>query len=163
MQGVAAAGAGVVQDPLAGWRAHAVIGVLFGLMKAVLGLGLRPIAGATEMASKATQGCALVCLGRQGIQGKIMRRVYAPGTARRLNERSTEVRWRLLVKGARAVTKVIAQDIILTAVTRSVLHQTHPILETRPMRQMQSLQFGRSLSELSPAIQNVGVWSGSST
>jgi hypothetical protein len=96
LQGVLAAGAGLAQDPLAGWRRSALLGVLFGLLKAALGLGLRPIAGMTEFASKATQGVALVCLGRQGIQGKIMRRVYAPGTARRLHERAPDVRCPLL-------------------------------------------------------------------
>lgn len=66
--------------------------MLFGLLKALVGLAIRPMAGITESASKATQGCALVCLGRQGIQGRIMRRVYAPGTARRLHDQPADVR-----------------------------------------------------------------------
>jgi len=62
------------------------------LVKGVLGLGLRPMAGAVEAAAKASQASALLCLGKQGIQGRIMRRVYAPGTTERLLSVKEEVR-----------------------------------------------------------------------
>lgn len=86
MQGLLAAVAGVVSDPVAGWHSHHLIGVLFGVLKAAVGLGLRPMAGITECLSKGMQGCALVCLGRQGIQGRITRRVYAPAISPRLHD-----------------------------------------------------------------------------
>lgn len=85
MQGLLSALVGAVSDPVAGFRQASVPGLVLGSAKGVVGLGLRPMAGFAEFCSKTSQGLALVCLGRQGIQGRAMRRVYAPGTARRLH------------------------------------------------------------------------------
>lgn len=71
-------------------------GMLFGLCKGVAGLSLRPFAGVVESMSKGTQMAALLCLGRQGVQGRIMRRIYAPGTTRRLHDQQL-VRFPLLL------------------------------------------------------------------
>ncbi len=38
-----------------------------------LGLGVRPAAGAVEATSKVLQGLGLLCLGKRGIQGKLVR------------------------------------------------------------------------------------------
>lgn len=50
------------------------IGLPLGLVKATMGLGIRPAAGAVEAASKVLQGVGLLCLGKRGIQGKLVRR-----------------------------------------------------------------------------------------
>lgn len=76
---------GVVSDPYAGFKHGNVPGLAVGTAKGILGLGLRPLGGFSEFCSKSSQGLALVCLGRQGIQGRTMRRVYAPGISRRLH------------------------------------------------------------------------------
>lgn len=54
-------------------------GLLLGFVKATLGLVGRPAVGVLEGTSKAMQAAALACLGRDGIVGKIQRRVKAPG------------------------------------------------------------------------------------
>lgn len=82
---------GLVSDPAAGLRQGNVPGLCMGAVKGTIGLGLRPVAGLAESCSKASQGMALACLGRQGIQGRTARRMYAPGTMRRL-QRDREVR-----------------------------------------------------------------------
>jgi hypothetical protein len=56
------------------------IGAAIGLAKSLVGLALRPAAGSVEAASKLLQGLGLMCLGKRGIQGKLLRRVMAPGT-----------------------------------------------------------------------------------
>jgi hypothetical protein len=97
MQGIAAALVGVIRDPLVGWQQAGLFGVIVGLLKAIVSFPVRPLAGAAECLSKCTQGCALVCLGQKGIQGRIMRRIYAPGITRRLHEHH-EVSLRLPVQ-----------------------------------------------------------------
>ena len=77
---------------MAGWRRHRTRGAVFGSMKAIAGLGLRPLAGTVELISKASQAGALLCLGKQGLQGRIMRRINPPGTTRRLHNIIDEVR-----------------------------------------------------------------------
>lgn len=86
LQGFLSALVGLVSDPVAGFRKASVPGLCMGTVKGTLGLGLRPMAGLAESCSKASQGMALACLGRQGIQGRAARRVYAPGTMRRLQQ-----------------------------------------------------------------------------
>jgi hypothetical protein len=86
MQSTAAAVVGIVRDPLTGWQQAGLLGIVVGLLKAIVGFPVRPMAGAVECLSKSTQGCALVCLGRSGIQGRITRRIYAPGITRRLQD-----------------------------------------------------------------------------
>eukprot|EP00892_Ulva_mutabilis_P007162 jgi/Ulvmu1/4818/UM020_0103.1 len=84
LQGFLSALVGLVSDPAAGLRKGNVPGLCLGAVKGTVGLGLRPVAGLAESCSKASQGMALACLGRQGIQGRTARRMYAPGTMRRL-------------------------------------------------------------------------------
>ncbi len=55
--------------------------MLVGLLKAGLGLGLRPAAGIVEGVAKVLVGFGLLCLGKRGIQGRLTRRVQAPGMA----------------------------------------------------------------------------------
>jgi hypothetical protein len=86
VQGLLAALVGIVSDPYTGFKQGNVPGLLLGSAKGVVGLGLRPMGGFSEFCSKTSQGLALVCLGRQGIQGRAMRRVYAPGTTRRMHD-----------------------------------------------------------------------------
>ncbi len=52
-----------------------------GLLKGGLGLAVRPTAGVVEGTSKTLQGVGLLCLGKRGIQGKLIRRMQAPGVA----------------------------------------------------------------------------------
>ncbi|GIL45737.1 hypothetical protein Vafri_2896 [Volvox africanus] len=82
--GLMSAAFGVIHDTAAGarWKGGLVmLGVPMGLIKASVGLGVRPAAGAVEAASKVLQGVGLACLGKRGIQGKLIRRVQAPGLA----------------------------------------------------------------------------------
>ncbi|GLC57723.1 hypothetical protein PLESTB_001257700 [Pleodorina starrii] len=82
--GLMSAAFGVIHDTSAGgrWKGGLVaIGVPMGLLKASVGLGMRPAAGAVEATSKLLQGFGLMCLGKRGIQGKLVRRVQAPGVA----------------------------------------------------------------------------------
>jgi hypothetical protein len=52
---------------------------VLGVGKAALGLPVRPLIGGLEFASKAVAAAALASLGREGIVGKMQRRVRAPG------------------------------------------------------------------------------------
>ncbi|EFJ52490.1 hypothetical protein VOLCADRAFT_102987 [Volvox carteri f. nagariensis] len=82
--GLMSAAFGFVHDTAAGgrWKGGLVVlGVPAGILKASLGLGVRPAAGAVEATSKLLQGIGLACLGKRGIQGKLVRRVQAPGLA----------------------------------------------------------------------------------
>ncbi|MEW5296934.1 MAG: hypothetical protein WDW36_000180 [Sanguina aurantia] len=81
--GLMAGGAGLFMDPFAGLKwpgSLAAVGFGLGVSKALLGLVLRPAAGGIEGISKVLQGVGLLCLGTKGIQGKLMRRVRAPGS-----------------------------------------------------------------------------------
>lgn len=62
-----------------------------GVCKAALGLLGRPSVGLLEALSKVLFALALGCLGREGIIGKIQRRVKAPGAF--AEEEGMEVRW----------------------------------------------------------------------
>ncbi|WIA12624.1 hypothetical protein OEZ85_006281 [Tetradesmus obliquus] len=80
--GTAAGVAGLLLDPAAGMRlqgALGVAGVLVGLLKGTGGLMVRPVMGVMDASSKILKGVGLLCLGRRGIQGKLVRRVRAPG------------------------------------------------------------------------------------
>ncbi|GIL71927.1 hypothetical protein Vretifemale_2372 [Volvox reticuliferus] len=82
--GLMSAAFGIMHDTAAGarWKGDfALLGVPMGLIKASVGLGVRPAAGAIEATSKVLQGVGLACLGKRGIQGKLVRRVQAPGLA----------------------------------------------------------------------------------
>ena len=52
----------------------AVVGVLVGLAKGGVGILVRPTAGFVEAGSKGLIGAGLLCLGKRGIQGKLIRR-----------------------------------------------------------------------------------------
>lgn len=56
-----------------------VFGFTIGVVKALIGLPTRPLIGCTEFTSKTIAALALTALGRNGIVGKIQRRVRAPG------------------------------------------------------------------------------------
>jgi hypothetical protein len=55
-------------------KALAVVGVIVGLAKAGIGILVRPTAGVVEAGSKGLIGAGLMCLGKRGIQGKLVRR-----------------------------------------------------------------------------------------
>ena len=77
--GVANAFKGCLMDPVAGWHDLHIFGFTLGLFKAMLGLPVRPLIGGLEFSSKIFAAMALSSLGRDGIVGKIQRRVRAPG------------------------------------------------------------------------------------
>lgn len=74
--------AGLLLDPAAGLRlpgALGVAGLALGIMKGAGGLMVRPVVGTLDAGSKCLRGFGLLCLGRRGIQGKLVRRVRPPG------------------------------------------------------------------------------------
>ncbi|KIY91376.1 hypothetical protein MNEG_16588 [Monoraphidium neglectum] len=76
--------AGLVLDPIEGFRlpgALGVVGALAGLIKGLGGLAARPVVGLVDGSSKGLQGIGLLFLGKRGIQGKLVRRVRPPGAA----------------------------------------------------------------------------------
>lgn len=77
--GVANALKGVLMDPIAGWHDLRVFGFALGFFKSMLGLPVRPLIGGLEFSSRLFAAFALSSLGRDGIVGKIQRRVRAPG------------------------------------------------------------------------------------
>jgi hypothetical protein len=80
--GTAAGLAGLLLDPAAGLRlpgALGVAGLAVGVLKGTGGLMVRPVMGALDAGSKVLRGAGLLCLGRRGIQGKLVRRVRPPG------------------------------------------------------------------------------------
>lgn len=78
--GLASAVTGLVLDPVAGWRSRGWAGLAMGLVKGVaLGLPGRPMVGALEAVSLGFGALARTALGREGILGKMQRRVRAPG------------------------------------------------------------------------------------
>eukprot|EP01026_Neomeris_dumetosa_P035848 TRINITY_DN28819_c0_g1_i5.p1 TRINITY_DN28819_c0_g1~~TRINITY_DN28819_c0_g1_i5.p1 ORF type:complete len:311 (-),score=55.32 TRINITY_DN28819_c0_g1_i5:286-1089(-) len=88
LMGLAAACAGILLDPVRGGQAGQFQGLFIGTVKAIVGVPLRPAGGLAEFLTKVLIGTGLVFLGRQGIQGKILRRVRPPGT---LDEQFEEV------------------------------------------------------------------------
>ena len=77
--GFSNAAVGVLMDPVAGWHEMQALGFVLGVNKAVIGLPFRPFIGCLELTSKVLAALALSSLGRDGIVGKIQRRVRAPG------------------------------------------------------------------------------------
>jgi len=73
------AGKGIFYDPIAGWHNGNVPGFVVGLLKGVIGLPVRPIIGICEATSDLTGAIAMASLGREGIVGRTLRRVKAPG------------------------------------------------------------------------------------
>jgi hypothetical protein len=74
--------AGLLLDPAAGLRlpgALGVAGLALGILKGAGGLMVRPVVGTLDAGSKCLRGFGLLCLGRRGIQGKLVRRVRPPG------------------------------------------------------------------------------------
>lgn len=73
---------GLLLDPAAGLRlpgALGIAGLALGIMKGAGGLMVRPVVGTLDAGSKCLRGFGLLCLGRRGIQGKLVRRVRPPG------------------------------------------------------------------------------------
>jgi hypothetical protein len=82
--GLYAGVAGLVLDPLEGFRlpgALGVVGVIAGMIKGLGGLAARPVVGLVDGSSKGLQGIGLLFLGKRGVQGKLVRRVRPPGAA----------------------------------------------------------------------------------
>ena len=79
LYGFAAAGQGILYDPIAGWHNGHVPGFLVGLAKGIIGVPVRPIIGICEATSDLTGAIAMASLGREGIVGRTLRRVKAPG------------------------------------------------------------------------------------
>lgn len=80
--GLSAGVAGLLLDPAAGLRlpgALGVAGLALGILKGAGGLVVRPVVGTLDAGSKCLRGFGLLCLGRRGIQGKLVRRVRPPG------------------------------------------------------------------------------------
>lgn len=80
--GTCAGVAGLLLDPAAGASlpgALSIAGVALGVMKGAGGLMVRPVVGTLDASSKCLRGFGLLCLGRRGIQGKLVRRVRPPG------------------------------------------------------------------------------------
>lgn len=79
--GVSAGLTGLVLDPLAGWQARGWSGLGLGVAKAALGVLGRPLVGVLEALSQLAGASARIALGREGILGKLQRRIRAPGAA----------------------------------------------------------------------------------
>jgi hypothetical protein len=80
--GTCAGVAGLFLDPAAGLRLQGALGIAgfaLGIMKGAGGLMVRPVVGTLDAGSKCLRGFGLLCLGRRGIQGKLVRRVRPPG------------------------------------------------------------------------------------
>lgn len=73
------AGKGILYDPIAGWHNGSVPGLFVGIVKGVIGLPVRPLIGIFEATSDLTGAIAMASLGREGIVGRTLRRVKAPG------------------------------------------------------------------------------------
>lgn len=77
--GFTSAGQGLLYDPIAGWHNGNVPGLFVGILKGVVGLPVRPLIGIFEATSNMTGAIAMTSLGREGIVGKTLKRVKAPG------------------------------------------------------------------------------------
>lgn len=62
-----------------GWQDSKRTGLALGMAKGLVALPVRPMVGSIECASKLLYAGALATLGREGILGKMQRRVRAPG------------------------------------------------------------------------------------
>eukprot|EP00887_Chlorella_sp_A99_P007742 scaffold20.g7742.t1 len=78
-RGLVAASSGLLLDPVAGWQAYRAPGAALGLVKGTFGFAPRLMVGAIEGTAQALNALAMTCLGREGIVGKLQRRVRAPG------------------------------------------------------------------------------------
>ena len=77
--GFTSAGQGILYDPIAGWHSGNLPGLVLGLAKGIVGLPVRPMIGIFEASSALTGAIAMTSLGREGIVGKTLQRVKAPG------------------------------------------------------------------------------------
>lgn len=77
--GFASAGQGLLYDPIAGWHSGNLPGLFMGFLKGVVGVPVRPLIGIFEATSNMTGAIAMTSLGREGIVGKTLKRVRAPG------------------------------------------------------------------------------------
>ena len=70
---------GLIFDPVAGWHWASAPGLVVGVAKGVVGVPIRPLIGALELGSNTLAAIALAALGRDGIVGKMQRRMRPPG------------------------------------------------------------------------------------
>lgn len=77
--GFASAGRGLLYDPIAGWHNGNLPGFFVGFLKGIVGVPVRPLIGIFEATSNMTGAIAMTSLGREGIVGKTLKRVKAPG------------------------------------------------------------------------------------
>jgi len=69
---------GFLTDPVWAVQKGGVLLLPAGLLKGLLGVPIRPIAGFLECSSRISQGLGLLCLGKEGIEGILPHRVRAP-------------------------------------------------------------------------------------
>jgi hypothetical protein len=69
---------GFLTDPVWACQKGGVLLLPAGLVKGLLGVPIRPLAGLLEGASRVSQGIGLLCLGKEGIEGILPHRVRAP-------------------------------------------------------------------------------------
>jgi len=103
-----------------GWHAYHAPGFILGVLKGTIGLPIRPIIGSLEFTSFTLAAVAMSALGREGIVGKVQRRVRAPGA---FAEDTTDA----MEAGPRAEIQVQARA--LQAAWQRVLHEFFPKME----------------------------------
>jgi len=69
---------GFLTDPVWAYQHGGIVDLPWGIVKGVLGIPIRPVAGFLECSSRISQGIGLLCLGREGIEGILPHRVRAP-------------------------------------------------------------------------------------
>ena len=126
---------------------------MLGLGKAVLGVPVRPLIGSLELGSKVLAAAAMASLGRDGIVGKIQRRVRAPGAfaddgaeamedgprgEAQAHSRALQAAWqRVLPEFFPAMAQDVVTDVINVRATRVILVTDRHVayLRARHLRQ----------------------------
>lgn len=77
--GCSNAAVGLIFDPIAGWHWLSAPGLALGLVKGIVGIPARPTIGFLEFGADVFAAVAMTALGRDGIVGKMQRRMRPPG------------------------------------------------------------------------------------
>lgn len=130
--GFSSAAQGFLYDPIAGWHSGNLPGLVIGFVKGTVGVPVRPLVGIFEATSDFTGAIAMTSLGREGIVGKTLQRVRAPGAF--LEETMEGVEYLEGEESPQVALKAAWQRVLLDFFPEMVGEQVKEVMNVRPTR-----------------------------